>query len=266
MLDYPYFPDVRAEGLSSDSGITANLGQITMNWSSPILIDQAKTGGRTVTELIRSSSGAWTSSSTDMQPNFRTHGKLGFARGDDLGTKTLAVAVEGRFTSAFAGKSSPLLPAATDQKKDGATDPKTEGDAAQAKKPVISGVIETSPPSARLILIGSESFLTDTAIGLANEATQSRYLKPIDLVQNAVEWSLEDRGLLALRGRGQFSRLLEPLSREGRMAYEYLNYALALGGLALLYWLARRSRQRRDRALARYLEPTATPSLHEGRA
>ena len=24
------------------------------------------------------------------------------------------------------------------------------------------------------------------------------------------------------------------------MAYEYLNYALALGGLALLYWLARR--------------------------
>lgn len=118
---------------------------------------------------------------------------------------------------------------------------------------MISGVIESSPGSARLILIGSSAFATDTAISLANEATQSRYLKPIELIQNAVEWSLEDRGLLALRGRGQFSRLLEPVGREGRMFYEYLNYALALGGLVLLYWLARSARIRRARAQAQYL-------------
>ncbi|WP_020506230.1 Gldg family protein [Lamprocystis purpurea] len=268
MLDYPYFPDVRAEGLSNESGITANLGQITMNWSSPIQVDPQKTANHRVTELIRSSSDAWTSDSTEMQPDFRAHGDLGFPIGDDQGTKVLAVAVEGRFSSAFIGKPSPLLPDPADQETKAAdtAQPQTDDpDAATptaakppAKPPVAPGVIESSPAAARLILLGSDSFLTDTAITLASEATQSRYLKPIELVQNAVEWSLEDRGLLTLRGRGQFSRLLEPLSREGRMAYEYLNYALALGGLALLYWLARRSRQRRDRALARYLEPAST--------
>jgi ABC-2 type transport system permease protein len=114
-------------------------------------------------------------------------------------------------------------------------------------------VNERSPGSARLILIGSDAFATDIAISLATEATQSRYLKPVELIANAVEWSLEDRGLLALRGRGQFSRLLEPVGREGRMVYEYLNYALALGGLVLVYWIARRVRARRVRAQARYL-------------
>ncbi|HYN77497.1 MAG TPA: Gldg family protein, partial [Lamprocystis sp. (in: g-proteobacteria)] len=261
-VEYPYFPDIRTDGLAQ-SGITANLGQLTMNWASPILIDRAKTGGRTVTELIHSSRDAWTSDSDTMQPDFRAHGDLGFRQGDDVGPKVLAVAMEGRFNSAFAGKPSPLLAAPADPPIDESAppddqDPAVEGEAPKGKQPVISGVIETSPPTARLILLGSANFLTDTAISLASEATQSRYLKPIELVQNAVEWSLEDRGLLDLRGRGQFSRLLEPLSREGRMAYEYLNYALALGGLALLYWLARQSRRRRDRALARYLEPTQT--------
>ena len=278
-LDYPYFPDVRSDGLAADSGITANLGQITMNWSSPIRVDAEKTKGLTVTNLIRSSTAAWTSDSTNMQPDFKAHRELGFARGKDRGTQVLAVALEGRLTSAFAGKPSPLLTPAADQTPDvdNPDDPEAAEEAAarqegkpEQKKAVVSGVIESSPPTARLILIGSASFLTDTAIALASEATQTRYQKPIELIQNAVEWSLEDRGLLALRGRGQFSRLLEPLSREGRMFFEYLNYALALAGVGLLYWLARRSRARRDLALARYLSATdasgSTPAQPEGRA
>ncbi len=264
-LDYPYFPDVRPDGLDAESGITANLGQITMNWSSPIQVNPEGQEGRTLTRLIQSSERSWTSDSANMQPDFNAHGPLGFPRGDELGRKVLAVAVEGRFRSPFAGKPSPLLPEAkVDENPDEAADPEAaeaeeaakeeEGATEDGKKPVISGVIESSPGSARLILIGSSAFATDTAISLANEATQSRYLKPIELIQNAVEWSLEDRGLLALRGRGQFSRLLEPVGREGRMFYEYLNYGLALGGLVLLYWLARRARMRRARAQAQYLE------------
>jgi ABC-2 type transport system permease protein len=260
-LDYPYFPDVRPDGLDAESGITANLGQITMNWSSPIQVNPEGQEGRALTRLIQSSERSWTSDSANMQPDFSAHGPLGFPRGEDLGRKVLAVAVEGRFRSPFAGKPSPLLEVKEDEKSDeGAADPDAadseEGGATaeDSKKPVISGVIESSPGSARLILIGSSAFATDTAISLANEATQSRYLKPIELIQNAVEWSLEDRGLLALRGRGQFSRLLEPVGREGRMFYEYLNYGLALGGLVLLYWLARRARTRRARTQAQYLE------------
>lgn len=277
-LDYPYFPDVRADGLSAATGITANLGQITMNWTSPITLD-AETGDaengdadagaeRTVTRLIESSPDAWTTESPDMQPDFEQYGRLGFPVGDDRGRKLLAVMVEGRFESAFAGERSPLLPAedAADETGDGAD--AASGDAAadlaaenptepaddETETPVISTVVEHSPPSARLMVIGSDSFLSDTAISLATEATQSRYLKPLEFVQNAVEWSLEDRGLLALRGRGQFSRLLEPVSHQQRIFWEYLNYALAAAGLGLVYWLHRLLRRRRERSLAAMLQ------------
>ena len=71
--------------------------------------------------------------------------------------------------------------------------------------------------------------------------------KPLELIQNAVDWSLEDRGLLSLRGRGQYSRLLRPLDRQKQMLWEYMNYALALAGLALVYGLHRRGGARRKR-------------------
>jgi ABC-2 type transport system permease protein len=252
-LDYPYFPDVRGDGLSEESGITAALGQITMNWSSPIQVDAEKNAERRVIELIRSSAGSWTSDSENMQPDFEAHGSLGFPRGDDRGSRVLAVSVEGRFQSAFAGRPSPLL---EDMSDDDDVDEAADQDAEAAidRPAVISGVVETSPASARLILIGSSTFLSDMAISLATEATQNRYLKPLELVQNAVDWSLEDRGLLTLRGRGQFSRLLEPVGREGRIFWETLNYLLALAGLALVYWLYRRGRRRLEQHDARILE------------
>jgi ABC-2 type transport system permease protein len=240
-LDYPYFPDIRGEGLAEDSPVTAGLGQITLNWSSPITLDEAKNAGRTVTRLLQSSDAAWSSDAENMQPDFEAHGALGFPKGEDQGRKLLAVAVEGRFDSAFAGQPSPLL-----AKNDEAA-PENPEATDEPKPPVISSVIDSSPESARLILIGSSSFLGDTAISLANEATQSRYLKPLELVQNAIDGSLEDRGLLSLRGQGQFGRLLDPIGREARVFWESLNYLLALGGLALVYWLHRRTRARRAR-------------------
>ncbi|NCA70280.1 MAG: ABC transporter permease [Sphingobacteriia bacterium] len=246
-LDYPYFPDIRGDDLAQDSGITATLGQITMNWSSPIEIDAEKNAERRVLELMRSSADAWTSDSEDMQPDFATHGSLGFARGETRGSQVLGVLVEGRFQSAFAGRPSPLL---TSEQHEDETDAPDAADATapRTKPPVIAGVVESSPASARLILLGSATFVSDTAISLATEATQSRYLKPLELMQNALDWSLEDQGLLTLRGRGQFSRLLDPLGRDGRILFETLSYLLAIAGLALVYWLYRRVRRRHEHA------------------
>lgn len=256
-LDYPYFPDVRGDGLALDNGIVSNLGQITMNWSTPIAIDAEKNAARSVVKLIQSSPEAWTSDAENMQPDFDAHGALGFPVGEDRGRKALAVLVEGRFSSPFAGQPSPLLsesaPDPADAETETDSDDPQEADAEQAP-PVISGVIESSPESARLILIGSSSFLTDTAISLANEAMQSRYLKPVELVQNALEWSLEDRGLLALRGHGQFGRMLEPIAQQRRLFWESLNYVLAVGALALVYVLHRRLRARREQRYAEILD------------
>jgi gliding motility-associated transport system permease protein/gliding motility-associatede transport system auxiliary component len=241
-LAYPYFPDIREDGMDRKSGITSGLGQLTLNWASPITVDHAKNKDRKIVDLLRSSAQSWTSSSTDIEPNFAAHGELGFPSGEHRGSELLAAVIQGHFTSYFKGKPSPLLKS---EEKPTGTD-KSAKETAE-KKPVVSGVIDSSPASARLVLIGSDSFLSDEALGLAAEATGTRYLKPVQLIENVADWSLEDPGLLALRGRGQFSRMLEPMDRSGEMFWEYLNYALALGGLALVYGLQRRSRNRRLR-------------------
>jgi ABC-2 type transport system permease protein len=72
--------------------------------------------------------------------------------------------------------------------------------------------------------------------------------------QNVVDWSLEDQALLGIRSRGQFARTLAPLTRDAQMAWEYGNYALALGGLALVWFFNRFRRQAAVRRYAQLLE------------
>jgi ABC-2 type transport system permease protein len=181
--------------------------------------------------------------------------------------------VQGEFTSFFAGKPSPLAkdgPNKDAQNKDtsnkedasqkaagdsGAPDAKG-ADANKDAKPSITGVIGRSPESGRLILIGSGTFLSDEVLALASSVDRTQYLAPVDFAQNLVDWSLEDRGLLALRSRGgQFSRTLGPMQSGSQMFWEYLNYALALAGLAIVY-LVRRSL--RAGARRRYLTMLGT--------
>jgi hypothetical protein len=83
-------------------------------------------------------------------------------------------------------------------------------------KPSITSVIGRSPESARLILIGAGTFLSDDVLE-PSSVDRTQYLAPVDFAQNLVDWSLEDRALLALRTRGgQFSRTLVPMEAGGR--------------------------------------------------
>ncbi|MEJ2456571.1 MAG: Gldg family protein, partial [Candidatus Thiodiazotropha sp.] len=252
LVDYPYFVDIRGKGMPQQGGITSGLNQVTMTWASPIDIDQTKSDGHKVTRLLESSDQSWTSGSTDIQPDFRANGKLGFPEGKTHAPQLLAVSVEGRFDSYFKGKPSPLAVAQekSDPKQDAAAGNRADdGKSAKDKKPetpVITRVIERSPESARLILFSSNSFLSDSMLNLATAGLGTRYLKPVQLVENAVDWSLEDRGLLAIRGRAEFSRTLDPLDRNSQVFWEYLNYGLALFGLFVV-WLIRRQIDQRSR-------------------
>jgi len=255
LVDYPFFVDVRQDGLDQNSGLTAGLDQVTLTWPSPIALDQKQLQDRKVIPLVQSTDQAWTTENLDIQPNYQAYGKLGFPPGNERGRQLLAVAVEGRFDSFFKDKPSPLAaqqedkPEATQQKpKDAQAD---AAEAAKPEQPVITRVIDHSPESGRVILFASNSFLTDQMLDLAAAGLGTHYTKPVDLVENAIDWSLEDRGLLSIRGRSQFSRTLAPLDREAQVFWEYLNYALALLGL-LLVWFLRRQHERR--AQLRYAE------------
>jgi len=60
-------------------------------------------------------------------------------------------------------------------------------------------------------------------INLASMGMDIRYTKPVELLENAIDWSLEERDPLAIRGRSQFARTLDPLNQGEQLLWEYLN-------------------------------------------
>jgi len=227
MMPYALFPDLRGDSLSRESPVTASLDQLTLNWASPIEVDAGKNQGRTVSRLLESSGESWTSEGLDIIPDFAVDPVLGFAPGEERGRKLLAVAVEGRFDSFYQGKEPPRAAP-------------TEGGSTEDGKGTPRGVIERSPESARLVLVASNTFASDIALDLASQGLNTLYTQPIEFLQNAIDWSLEDPGLLSLRGRTQLARTLEPLDEGRQQLWEYLNYGLALGGLVLVWAWRRR--------------------------
>lgn len=231
LLDYPYFIQARREQLA-EHPITAELPALTLHWSAPIEVDEQALAGRTMTPLVHSSAGAWRSQRQDIMPRIDRDGISAFSPEGPRGSQLLAVMMQGRFDSWFRDRAVPAL--------------SEEG--AEAAPP--SAVIRRSPESARLILIGSSDFLRDDVLTLERSLSGAANLSGLQLVANAVDWSLEDSGLMSIRARGHFNRTLRPLPQTQQRLWEYGNYALAALSLLLLYWLRRLHEQRRAR---RYL-------------
>jgi ABC-2 type transport system permease protein len=244
MLDYPYFPDLRDDGLNADSPITADLPQLTLAWSSPIRLQTEGVQERSYATLLQSSAGSWLSDSTDVMPMINADGSSGFEPEGTQAAQTLAVAATGRFTSYFAGKDSPLLASAPAAPAEG-----EQADTAAAEATVVSSVIEKSAESARLVVIASNDFLNDQIVQLLGTASSGEYQSGLQFIANGVDWALEDQGLLAIRSRGNFNRTLPPLEQGEQMVWEYLNYILAAIALGIVAFV---QRQRQKARLARF--------------
>ena len=253
-IPYPFFVDVRTDGMDEKSPAVANLPAVTMHWVSPLIIDPEKNKGRKVANLLRSSPDSWLHESTDIQPDFDRFPQNGFAVGDDRMSQNLAVTVQGTFSSFFADKPDPrlikdeeVIPAA-----DGSTpDPKTPKPPEDLPEPLL----KKSTQSARLVVVGSADFVNDTVIGISRSIGQDRYLNGLEFLQNIVDWSVEDDDLLAIRSRGQHARLLAPMERKLQTFWEWLNYGLALLSLLAVSLYASR-RRRRERPIT--LDPQET--------
>ncbi|MCW5213351.1 Gldg family protein, partial [Desulfobulbus sp. TB] len=238
LVNYPYFVDIRSDGMHQESGITSGLQQITMNWPSPITIDPEKNKGRHVTRLLESSEKSWSSSSTLLQPDFQTYKELGFAVEGNQEHHLVAAVVEGGFTSYFTGKPSPLLKKDEKDEQPAEQAAQQEDNDKEKEKQIIGRQLDKSPDTSRIILFASSSFLSDTVLSISSSVNRTSYLGPVQLMANTVDWSLEDRGLLSIRGRSHFSRPLNPISKDEQLLWEYLNYAFVLFGLAII-WLFR---------------------------
>lgn len=231
-IDYPFFVDIRTDGMASDSPVVSNLPAVTLNWVSPITVDEEKkNAGREVTTLLQSSAASWTQSHTSIQPNFDLYPLYGFPVDTEQKPRTLAVSVQGVFESYFKDKPSPFTEGALE-----------EGEELEP----IPGTIEASPETARLIVIGSAEFVDDVIFEVSSSLTADRYLNSLKLVQNGVAWATQDLDLLGIRARGTYARVLNPMTESEQAFWEGANYVvalLALVGLGVLWNLRRRAEQ-----------------------
>ena len=229
-IDYPFFVDVRTDGMATDSPVVSNLPAVTLNWVSPITLDEGLNADREVVELLRSSVNSWTQPDTNIQPNFEMFPDLGFPVGAVGEQYTLAVSVQGAFESYFQGRPSPFVEGALDE--------------GPAEGP-IPATIETSPETARLIVIGSTEFVDDVVFDISSSLTMDRYLNSLKLIQNAVAWATEDLDLLSIRARGTQVRVLIPMEEGEQSFWEGANYVVALIALIVIgsVWNSRRKNE-----------------------
>jgi len=227
-IDYPFFVDVRADGMSADSPIVANLSAVTLNWVSPVSLDEAANADRNTEILLESTSGSWLSADTNIQPNFEIYPELGFARPQSTQSYPLAVSVQGGFESFFTDRPSPFESDLTD-----------EG----AEQMLMQAQLDQSADTARLVVFGSAEFVDDFVFNLSFTMAQDRYINSLQVVQNAVDWSVEDLELLQIRSHGNQARLLVPLDEGQQSFWEGANYALALLALIGLAWVWRQERR-----------------------
>ncbi len=261
MLDYPYFIDVRGSGLNEDNGITADLPQVTMPWATPVLVDSEANAGRTVTTLLSSSEGSWRSAEANVMPRLDDTGGSPFIPSGALSATPVAVLVEGRFDSFFAGKESPLLQVDT---------PAVDPDDPEAETPeaeeVVSSVIDKSAESARLFVFSTNSLVADQTLRMMSAADGALYSNTVQLLANTVDWSLEDRSLLSIRSRGHFNRTLPPMEPAVQAQAEYLNYGLAAFGVFLVAMIHRLRKRTREKRYASWLGTALSNPVAEGGA
>lgn len=210
MVPYPFFVDVRQNGMDRENPAVAGLNSVTMQWTSPLTVATPPNGedgkpSREVFNLLKSTERAWIESdSTAVQPNFEKYGEAGFGPNGEVKQRVLAVAIKGKFDSFY---------------KD---------------KPNEGAQIKESPADARLIVIGSSSFASDLVLGLSRQTGNDRYMNNLQFLQNLVDWAVEDVDLLSIRSRGTFARTLIPMEPGTRTTYELVMYAVPVFALGLL--------------------------------
>lgn len=241
-IDYPFFVDVRPENMATDSPITANLPAVTMNWVSPLRLDETKTAGRQVTVLLRSSPQSWLQEGSAIEPDFARYPGNGFAPASDFAPENLAVAMTGSFPSFFADRPDPRQEKKEARSGESVPEESTEAPLQETTNKLDEQdapslpLLRKSPGTARLVVIGSAEFVNDTVLSMSQSMGMDRFLNSIEFVQNVIDWSVADEDLLTIRSRGAHARLLKPMGREEQAFWEWLNYGismLALAGLGI---------------------------------
>jgi ABC-2 type transport system permease protein len=233
MVPYPFFPDVRGDGFAAGP-VFAGLTNVTTPWASPLEV--AAPEGVASEILIRSSAGSWRNTTGEIEPDFSRHPDDGFGSAGATGSLVLGASLSGRFSSYFAERPSPLF-------EGGAADGGADGNG-EAGADRTGRTLKQSLPDARLVVLAAPEMVSDLMLQLAGQPGGEVHRSNLQLLQNLVDWSVEDTDLLAIRSAGVFARTLRPVSEQQARAYETGIVVLTAGMLgAATVFPARRRRR-----------------------
>lgn len=223
---YPLFPDIRGGGLSEGHASLAGLTSLTTPWASPLSLREGLPADVKAEVVLRTSDQSWAQADLDIQPSAG-----GFAPPTDAprSRQTVAITLSGPMTSFFADKASPVYGA-----------PETLPDGADPT----GRTLRTASSGARLAVVGSSELASDLLVQLASGPTGERHRNNLQLVQNLIDWSLEDTDLLSIRSASAFARtlpILEPSTQQTCEIAAYAGGLLPLGFIALIpmFWRRR---------------------------
>lgn len=227
MAPYPYLVQVQDDGFLNRD-ITASLDSVGIYWGSPITVDAEAAGDREVIPLLQSSKLSWTDDDVS---------RVGYVdyTVPEQGTEPhmLAVALNGRFDSYYAGK-----PGA-DEKSTTSDDDKTD----ESETDDSSRVPLDVSPETRLVVVGDGEFVNDFVARSIGQMEGGFFVENLRFLMNLIDWVSLDNDMIAIRSRGMASRRLERIDKGGETTIEIANYlvpVLALLALGLYRFWRRR--------------------------
>lgn len=216
LVPYPFFPELRGDRLNRDQAAMAGVTAVVLPWSSSVSTAD-DLDGREVTWLMKTDDEATVNTAGTITPSEVTRDGPVFAAGSDPAERTMGVAITGRFASHFEGRSNPLA-----------------ADGEQTAPPV-----EKSVADGRLVVVGSSELVSDITLQVAQMTNSEGFTGNLQLIQNLIDWSVEDTDLLSIRTAGAFARTLAPLDEGESRFYERLALLTLLFPILLAFLVPR---------------------------
>jgi len=228
-INHPVF--LLAGPLPQGHQINQGMKAVVLPYASTLeLVGDAKSGKGPVewAKLVESSAESWRPQGPFVfTPNLKARD---MTVGTDRGPFLLAVAGQGAFKSAFAGKQI--------VKEDGS---KVDGNVSQ---PGVEPMLAEAKPTARMVVVSDSDFISDQYVNLGLRSGLQLYVANLAFVLNVIDWLAQDEALAQVRNKGMQSRPLEQISEAKVTVIKAANIVglpLLLLLIGLVRWRIRQS-------------------------
>lgn len=222
---YPGWP---LSEITSEHPTTFRLPVLTFPWVSSVQkVTSPGAGNVDITVLATSTPDSWRETGDiDLDPN--QDFKQKFEKAKDMGPFNLAMAIEGSFTSYFAGKDLSQIKGKDDQ---------------PAGEDLTQGFIETSKKPGRMLVAGSSQMVLDPVVQILAKLHGARERAAnLAFASNTVDWLTARQGLIEVRSKGVENPRLNIEDEGTRQLLKYGNilaWPLLVIALGLIRWAMR---------------------------